>query len=136
MRRLGACLGLALIACGGSAEDTGPGWFHVVGMVPEPGTTDALDATVPELTFDAEADPARCGPDNLMFLGVNDDGTLAFEVDATIVFADGGTTARFEPASLLIHGARYAVVVRDRPEPCLDLQGRPLAPFAGEFEVP
>lgn len=130
-------LAAAAPGCATEVEDTASDEFIVVGTTPDVDAADAVETTDPELRVNAEADPMTCTEDSLEFVGINDDGTVAFEVPYSVTLEDDGSRIRFVRERTLPTGYRYAVVVKTGgATACTDVDGRPLQPYGFEFYVP
>lgn len=127
---------LALAACS-PAEGLLDGGFAIVGVSPDDGTSDVIEAHVPELRFNAPIDTALCTPDSLRVDGVHDDETVAFDVAIAVVSLDEGYRVQLTHQAALPGGWTYRISARAGDETgCQSVDGELLTPFASSFAVP
>lgn len=124
-----------MLACADEPVDIDEG-FRVIGVVPEDGAADAVEAQVPELRFSELADEATCGPEALRLDAIHEDWTVAFPVEVSLTAVDRGAKIQFTHTLPLEAGWTYAVTVRGGEEGCTDTHGTPVRPFASSFTVP
>jgi hypothetical protein len=114
-------------------EDT----FSIAGVVPEDGSTDVVEAAIPELRFDRPIDATTCTPDTLRIDGILDDGTVAFTMPLAVESLDSGYRVQLETDDPFPGGWTYAISARaDDDGACYSLDGIVLEPFASTFAVP
>lgn len=95
------------------------------------------EAKIPELRFSAAANQSVCFEGQLVLEAINADDTLAFDIDYSMVFLEGGFKLQFQTAETLKRGYWYAMVARDDAErPCVDDFDNPLQPVGVKFYVP
>jgi hypothetical protein len=127
---------LVLFAC--TPADTLPGGgFAIVGVSPEDGASDVVEAHIPELRFNAPIDTALCTLDTLRVDGVNADETVAFGVDIAVVAKDEGYRVQLTHATPRPGGWAYRISARAGDDSgCQSVDGDVLEPFASSFAVP
>ncbi|MDP2314074.1 MAG: Ig-like domain-containing protein [Pseudomonadota bacterium] len=127
---------LALAAC--TPADTLPGvGFAIVGVSPDDGATDVVEAHIPELRFSEPIDPELCTPDALRVDGVHEDETVAFSVELEVISLDEGYRVQLTPADTLPTGWSYRISARAGADTgCQSVDGGVLEPFASSFAVP
>lgn len=132
-------MGPLILALAGCAEDTpievDPG-FHVIGVVPEDGATDVIDAQIPELRFSDPASEETCTVDTVRLDGVHDDGSVAFPIEVTLTAIDRGSKLQLAHDLALLPGWTYVLTVQGGADGCTDTQGNPIQAFASRFSVP
>lgn len=126
---------LFLLACSEEADPVDVG-FVVVGVSPEDGAADVVEAHVPELRFSADLDTDACDADRLRLDAVEDDGSVAFSVDAVLTPVDRAAKMQFAHEVPFPAGWTYALSVRGGPDGCLDVAGNEIRPFLSRFFVP
>ncbi len=127
---------LSLAACAPENTELDPG-FHVVGVSPEDGAADVVEAHLPELRFSDAVSPEACGAEALRLDGIHADDTVAFAVPLVVVALDGGVRIQLTHPEPLPRGWSYALSAHAGDSSgCVDLDGRTLAPFASTFTVP
>lgn len=126
----------ALAAC--APVDPAPsGGFAIVGVSPEDGSTDVVEAHIPELRFNDSIDTDLCTPTTLRVDGVHADETVAFRVDLAVVALDEGRRVQLTPTTTLPTGWSYRISAAAGDETgCLSIDGARLEPFASGFTVP
>jgi hypothetical protein len=125
-----------MLACAEPDPDVETG-FAIVGVSPEDGAADVVEAHIPELRFSDPADPDTCTAETLRLDGIVDDGAVAFSVPVEIVPLDGGLRVQLTHADPLPRGWSYALSARAGDDDgCLDVDGNVLRPFASSFAVP
>ncbi|MCP4919451.1 MAG: Ig-like domain-containing protein [Proteobacteria bacterium] len=130
-------LGLAglLVGCAsaGQHEDTG---FHVVSSLPADGADDVVESQTPELRLSSAADSEACTGDSVGLVALTDEGGVGYELDVEVDLLDNGNKLSLAHDEHFASGTRYAFVVRTGSSGCVDVEGRPLRPFAASFDVP
>ncbi len=125
----GALLGLSACA---SASDVG---FEVVGSLPVDGDQDVVESVLPELRFNAGADPSTCDA-AFVLVALSSEGLVAWEPEFRLVYLDDANKVRFDLDQPLLRERWYALSVQTGALSCLDEHGRELQPFTAEFMVP
>lgn len=111
--------------------------FAIVGVSPDEGASDIIEAHIPELRFNAPIDPALCTPESLRVDGVHEDETVAFSVDIVIVAKDEGYRVQLTHEAAFPGGWTYLISARAGDEAgCQSVDGELLEPFASSFAVP
>lgn len=111
--------------------------FTIVGVSPEDGASDVVEAHIPELRFSDPIDTFRCNADTLRLDGIHDDDTVAFEVELEVLPLDEGHRVQLPPVDKLPSGWTYALSARGGSESgCASTAGDLLAPFTSTFYVP
>jgi hypothetical protein len=118
-------------------SDSGLAPFRVTGSDPVDGSTDVPDSKVPELRFSAAANQSVCFEGQLSLEAISEDDTVAFDIDYSLSFLEGGFKVQFQTDQALRRGYWYAMVARDdEGRPCVDDFDNPLEPAGVKFYVP
>lgn len=126
---------LLLLACT-PAPDLPAEGFHVVGVSPDDGATDVVEAHIPEFRFSDPIDPERCDTTTLRLDGIHDDGRVGFSVDVIVASLDEGHRVQLTHEDPMPTGWTYALSARAGDDDgCQSVDGDPLAPFASTFTV-
>ncbi len=127
---------LSLAACAPVEAPPGPG-FAIVGVSPEDGSTDVVEAHIPELRFSEPIDTTLCTPTSLRVDGVHEDDTVAFVVDIVVVALDEGYRVQLTHETTLPTGWSYRISAHAGDDAgCQSVDGALLEPFASSFAVP
>lgn len=129
---------ILLLACAppGSDAEPLPPTYSVVGVRPEDGASDVVEATSPELRLSEPVDLPTCPDDGARVDAIDPSGAVLFRIEAVLAAAEDGDKLRIEPLDPLPRGSTYALTVRAGEGGCHSTSGATLAPFQSTFTVP